>query len=58
MFSIWIPPRVDWMKTHWPTSQNISGDDRQGSYAEAPALLMSPTMDATENGASRELSAP
>jgi hypothetical protein len=35
------------MTTPWPTSQDVSVDDRQGSYAEARALLMIPTNDAT-----------
>ena len=46
------------MKAPWPTSQDVSGDDRQGSYAEAWTLLVSPSNDAAENGEPQELSAP
>src|SRR5690349_9675637 len=58
MCSICAPPRVDWMRTPWPTSQDVSGDDRQGSYAEARALLVIPSNDTAENGEPRQLSVP
>lgn len=36
--------------------QDVSGDDRQGSYAEAGALLVLSPNDAAENGEPQELS--